>query len=253
MSSDDGIDPDSPPWMTIVIPARNEVGYLARTLRWLDLQRQREALDIEIVVVDGASTDDTLREAALADRLLRQDRTEISTIASARNMGSRASAAEMLLHTDADVYIPRLGALILALRSSFADPTVVAATTRIEPYPWEARLRDRIAHGIANRIIQWFASHGGWLGRGECQVVRRATFEAIGGYDDMIVVGEDSDLFHRLAKRGKVVYLRKHVVFHSTRRFRAIGYTRFLLLNAREAVSLLLRGRSVLDEWEIIR
>ncbi len=100
------------------------------------------------------------------------------------------------------------------------------------------------------RIARRFGIH---LSKGECQVVRRAAFEAIGGYDERIVAGEDCDLFQRLSQAGRILFLREMCVYHSPRRFRTWGYRKLLFMYVREAFFLTLFRRSYVSEWEPVR
>jgi GT2 family glycosyltransferase len=207
---------------------------------------------LQIVVVDGGSDDYTLQQAAAADVVVVEPLEKRKTIARARNVGAALTSGPLLLHTDADVLFPDLSALLRDVHAVFENPHVVAATTEIRAYPWEARPSDRVAHFLANRLIRLLMPWG-ILARGECQIVRRSAFEAIGGYDDKIVLGEDSDLFRRLARTGQTVFLPHHYVLHSPRRFQAVGYLNWLRINLLEALSQLFRRRSSLTEWEVIR
>jgi predicted glycosyltransferase involved in capsule biosynthesis len=91
------------------------------------------------------------------------------------------------------------------------------------------------------------------MGRGECQVVKRKTFEQIGGYNESIAAGEDYELFLRLEKTGKIRFVREVTVFESPRRFRKYGYLSISLLWFINGVSVLLFDRSVTDEWKPVR
>jgi hypothetical protein len=56
-------------------------------------------------------------------------------------------------------------------------------------------------------------------GLGSFVLVRRTAFDAIGGFDERLAVGEDADFFRRLGQIGQVAYL-DSPVFVSPRRFR---------------------------------
>jgi GT2 family glycosyltransferase len=91
------------------------------------------------------------------------------------------------------------------------------------------------------------------MGRGECQIVRRSAFKAIGGYNPEMVAGEDFDLFHRLHSVGKVGYDPRLLVYESPRRYRRYGYMRVWYDWTRNGMAVMFRNRSVSDVWEEVR
>jgi predicted glycosyltransferase involved in capsule biosynthesis len=90
-------------------------------------------------------------------------------------------------------------------------------------------------------------------GRGECQVVRRAAFEEVGGYRAELAAGEDFDLLARIALRARVMFAREVLVFESARRFRRFGYFRIVWWWTVNALSVLFTGKSSSDDWEPVR
>ena len=239
--------------LTFVIPAKEEGRFIGRTLRLLLATRDQDGLDFDVVVVDGGSSDDTVEQAALADCIIVDSELGRKSIGYACNVGAGQTSAEFLFHTDADVLFPELASFLGKVTSAFNDSAVVAVTTRLMPYPWEARRRDRAMHRLANALIRGSLRCGAFLAKGECQIVRRSAFEAVGGYNGDIVAGEDCDLFYRLNRIGRIVYIADHCVYHSPRRFRQVGYTTIIGIYAREAISLIVRGRSFLAEWPVVR
>jgi GT2 family glycosyltransferase len=163
------------------------------------------------------------------------------------------SGSELIFHTDADVLIPDLATFLCRIRAVFEDPRVVVATAPVVPYPWEARRLDRLMHALINLAVRSAVPFGAFLALGECQVVRRSAFEAIGGYDGSIVLGEDRDLLQRLARYGRVAYLRDLRVFHSARRYRKLGYRRVLRDYVREGWALATGRPSPFKEWTPVR
>lgn len=245
------------PRISLIIPTKNEGKYIGPTLEqfrhWLDV------FQLEIIVSDANSTDDT---PAIVERYQREwgpDRVKFITaegkqnIAIGRNLGAAAATGDILFHLDADVHLPQPEPFFTRVLAAFEQPKVVAATAPIWVYPEEARLSDKLYHILMNGVIRLSFTLGVYLAKGECQLVRRSVFERIGGYNEKIIAGEDCNLFYRLHKEGKIAYLYRHKVHHSPRRFRQYGYLRVSLIYIREGLSLLFLRRSYVEEWKPIR
>src|SRR2546425_10141458 len=93
----------SPPLVSVVIPTRNRALRLRRAIQSACGQTVRE---LEILVVDDGSTDDTpgvVESAAAADRRVRLIRKDRSAGApAARNDGIRAAGGELIATLDDD-------------------------------------------------------------------------------------------------------------------------------------------------------
>jgi glycosyltransferase involved in cell wall biosynthesis len=242
------------PGFSFVIPAKQEEGYIGHSLEDLVAKRNAACLALEIIVVDGKSTDATVREATgRADKVITDAPLAWEGIAHARNVGAAAATGEFLFHTDADVMVPDLPRLLSRATQAFADPAVVAVTAPVMPYPWDSRWTDRMIHRIANAHFRASYRYGAYFARGECQIVRREAFAAIGGYRGDLISGEDCDLFRRLSRVGKIVYLPDLCVYHSLRRFRGMGYMRVLGIYMREWIWMAVLGRSFAREWTVVR
>jgi glycosyltransferase involved in cell wall biosynthesis len=241
------------PVVSFVIPTRNEASYIGGLLSELR-QAREEGVSLETVVVDGGSSDSTVEQARLlADLVIADEPLARVSIAHARNLGAARARGSILFHTDADVRVPNLKALLDGARSGFGDPGLVALTVPVMPYPWESTARDRFIHLVANAFFRSSLHYGALFARGECQIVSRSAFESVGGYSGKFISGEDCDLFRRLNRIGRISYLPRLRVYHSTRRFRELGYLRVFCVYLREWIWMNLLRRSYLSEWPVIR
>jgi glycosyltransferase involved in cell wall biosynthesis len=239
---------------SFVIPTRQEAEYIGRSLRHLVDSRTAQQLDFEIIIVDGKSTDATVQEATgLADKIITDDPLACASIAHARNIGAAAASGEFLFHTDADVIAPDLPGLLSRAAREFGDPRVVAVTAPVMPYPWDSTWLDRLIHRIANAHFRASFRYGAFFARGECQIVRRAPFDEVDGYRGDLISGEDCDLFRRLGRKGKIIYIPDMCVYHSLRRFRKLGYLRVLGVYVREWMWMSVFRRSFTREWTVVR
>lgn len=182
--------------LSVVVPALDEAANLARLLP--DLQRAWP--DIEIIVVDGGSRDgtpDVVRGQA-GVRLLEGARGRARQM----NAGARQAGGDVLLFLHADTRLPdgAPGAIAAAL----ADPAVVGGRFDV---CFDSRRR-------VLGVVAWFMnarSRATSICTGDQAIfVRRAAFEAVGGYPDIALM-EDIELCRRLKTRGRLAALRARV------------------------------------------
>ncbi len=85
--------------LSLIIPACNEEAYLGATL-----EAARQAGDVEVVVVDNASTDRTAAVAtSFRAKVVRESQR---SIARARNAGAANATGDVLVFLDADTIVP---------------------------------------------------------------------------------------------------------------------------------------------------
>lgn len=181
------------PRYSMIVPAYNEERLLSRLLDSTD--RAREAYagtgEVEVIVADNKSTDRTASIAAA--RGCRVVSVEKRVIAAARNGGARVARGEILTFIDADSQVhPRT---FLEIDSALATGRVVGGATGVTLERWSA--------GIA---ITWAVMVTMVLVTGmDTGVVfcRRQDFEAMGGYDEDLLVAEDVAFLQALRRLGK--------------------------------------------------
>ncbi len=239
--------------ISIVVPTLQEKKVLARTLeQFSDSLRKRFSL--EIIVSDGGSADGTVAIAcAGADRVVERNDAEPENIPIGRNRGARAARGDILVFINADVMIEEPEKFFSTMLRIVDDPRVAGATCNVNIYPEEERLSDWIFHNFFNGYFWLLNVFGMGMGRGECHVVSRPLFEQAGGYDESLAAGEDYELFLRLRRYGKIVFVRTLTVFESPRRFRTYGYLWTSILWFLNALSVLFFHRSLHNEWKPVR
>ena len=182
--------------LAIVIPALDEAANLAELLPDL----ARDCPGAQIIVVDGGSRDDT---AAVVGR-----QPGPRLLASARgralqmNLGARETGGDTLLFLHADTRLPDGAAR--AIERALAEPGVVGGR-------FDVRFDNERA---LFRVIAWFMntrSRASGICTGDQAIfVRRADFEAVGGYPEIPLM-EDIELSRRLKHRGALRALRLRV------------------------------------------
>ncbi len=197
--------------VSVVIPAYNAADTLPATLAALCGQTVPPQ-DVEVIVVDDGSTDDTAHLASCHPvRLIRQ---ENQGPAAARNAGAKAAKGEVLVFTDADCE-PEPAFLAEILRP-FADAGVTgvqgAYRTRqqgITPRFAQAEFEDRYAFASRFPCLDLVATYAA--------AFRRDVFLATGGFDEAFPVAnnEDTEFSYRLHQAGhRLVFAPGAVVFH---------------------------------------
>lgn len=182
--------------LSVVIPALDEAPNLARLLPELP----RACPDAEIIVADGGSRDGTANVA--------RSRAGVRLVASARgrarqmNAGARRARGDVLLFLHADTWLPdgAAGAIAAAL----ADSTVVGGRFDVR-FDSGRRLLGVVAWLMNARSRATSICTGD-----QAIFVRRADFEAVGGYPDIPLM-EDIELSRRLKARGRLAALRARV------------------------------------------
>jgi len=185
--------------VSIIIPAFNEQKYLRRTLQSVERQTFDHS-DLEVVVVDNASTDQTagvfhsfFRKSSIPHILLKEPTLSPGR---ARNTGAKTARGKVLLFLDAD--------------SSLSPQTVQCVYDEYEKGLFMGTIRikadtsDRVANQFFNLIhfgknLFHLACHLGY-----CE---RNLFFEVGGFDPVIFHAEDLDFFTKvkktLRKKGK--------------------------------------------------
>lgn len=204
---------------------------------FLDSLAKATCRPYEVVVVDNSKRLDAATAAAAERpeaRLLRTGRN--LGYGGAANRGAAGAASPWLLICNADVsFVP--GALDDLLDGAARWPRAGAlGPAIINPggvlYP-SARALPSLGRGTGHALLgwcwpsnPWTASYRnergvpheqttGWLS-GSCQLVRRETFEALGGFDESyFMFMEDVDLDARISAAGwQVVYIPTAVIEH---------------------------------------
>ena len=207
-----GARPTAP--LTIIIPALNEGSVIADLLASLAPLRAR---GVEVVVVDGGSTDGTAEAAAPgADRVIVAPRGRARQM----NAGAAVAHAPVLLFLHADTRLPANADQLILNGLSAAglewgrfDVRIESASRWLRLVASLMNLRSRIT-GIATGDQAMF-------------VTRRA-FDALRGFPDQALM-EDVELSSRLKQRGPPLRLGSPVVT-SARRWSARGVARTIIL-----------------------
>lgn len=194
------------PLVSVIIPNFNYAHYLTQAV---DSVLAQTYLNLEIMVVDDGSTDDseaTLRNYGSRVRWISQQN---QGVAAARNLGVSQTTGEFVAFLDADdLWLP--AKLEQQVKRFAADPDlglVHCGVEEIDEAGAHLRFRDDGLEGWVAKDLILF-NRGVILGGGSGLIVPRAEFEAVGGFDTLLSTSADWDLFYRLAFRRRVGFVR---------------------------------------------
>jgi glycosyltransferase involved in cell wall biosynthesis len=245
------------PMLSIVVPVLNEERLIERTLGSFPLSLRRR-YGAELIVSDGGSSDRTVAIAKQhADVVVEHREARRQTIAEGRNRGAERARGDLLVFINGDTVPPEpqrfLEALCEVSQTIAAGSGVAAIACPVAIAPAERRASDELFHRFFNTYVRLLNRIGLGMGRGECQVMPRALFERVGGYNATMAAGEDFDLYKRLAQHGRIGHHDGLLVYESPRRFRRYGYLRVLGQWTLNGIAVAIAGRSYSKEWEQVR
>ncbi|HEY9515155.1 MAG TPA: glycosyltransferase family 2 protein [Gemmatimonadaceae bacterium] len=207
------------PLVTVVIPCRNERGWIDACLE--SLLRTTYPLErLEIIVVDGMSDDGTrdvvARHAAEHAHIRMLDNpARITPVA--LNLGIAGARGEVIVRMDAhniypDSYVPAL--VDWLLRSGADNVGGVCVTEPGGPGVMARAIAVALAHpaGVGNSRFRIGTSEPRWVDTVPFGCYRRAVFERIGMFDEDLVRNQDDELNMRLIRAGGRILLVPDVV-----------------------------------------
>lgn len=195
--------------VSVIIPAFNAAATIGRAL---DSVRAQEGVGVEIIVIDDASGDATVDVVRAAIRpgenIILLQLPVNSGVSAARNAGIRQARAPYLAFLDADdIWLP--GKLRQQVAAISADPAITLVSCNSQQADAEGR---PLKEGHVNRPpVQ---GHDAWKTLlvynflpTPTVLTHTALVRELGGFDEQLKVGEDLDLWIKLATRGKIAVL----------------------------------------------
>lgn len=199
--------------ISIIIPTLNESCILEQTLNRLCCPE-----NIEIIVVDGGSQDNTVEIAASSG-------VSVLSVSGGRaaqmNTGAAEAKGQTLLFLHADTLLP-IGYYDMICQA-LKTPSAAVGAFRFQTD----------GSGAEIRAMEWFTNfrstvlHFPYGDQG--LFLEKRVFEEIGGFPDLPIM-EDFELVRRLRRRGDVVMIREPAVT-SARRWSELGVLRTTLIN----------------------
>ena len=197
--------------VSVIVPTYNEEKNISHCLK--ALKNQDFKGDYEIIVVDGQSTDDTVKLAEKqADKVIQQKSPKV---AGARNDGFNIAKGEIFASIDADCIAHKTW--LTEIDKAFKEnPEAVCVFGDLIPSKRNGTYK--FLFFLGNKVIK-FASRTGLhhnICGANCAFSAKA-FKAIGGYRHLPVC-DDVEIGDRIKSKGRILYYPKMRVVFDTRR-----------------------------------
>jgi glycosyltransferase involved in cell wall biosynthesis len=195
----------APPPLSVVMPVHDALPYLDESMASILGQSYG---DFELVVHDDGSTDgssDALRDWAARDSRVRLTHGPRLGPVGSSNLVVKSARAPLVARMDADdVAVPER--LARQMEVMGAAPDVIAVGTLYETIDASGRVRRPTDPGRLGRSSAFAPFPHPSL------MMRRAAFDAAGGYREACMFWEDVDLYLRLAREGRIAVVAEPLV-----------------------------------------
>jgi rSAM/selenodomain-associated transferase 2 len=199
--------------ISIVIPTLNEAANLPQTLAGLTPNQ-----DIEIIIADGGSEDDT---CAIAQRLGAKTMQTAPGRSRQMNQAANQATGEILLFLHADTKLP--AGWQSWVEQTLNNPLVIAGAFELAIDSPQRSLR-WVEWGVKVRSRLFQLPYGD-----QAIFLRAATFRSLGGFPDLGIM-EDFVLVRRLQRLGKIAIV-PVAVQTAARRWEQVGVVQTTLIN----------------------
>lgn len=199
--------------ISIVIPVLNEAENLPFLLKHLT-DNAANTNWLEIIVVDGGSTDNTL---SVTKRIQAESALKIHIVSSERgrakqmNTGANNATSSILYFLHADSFPPKNFDEYITDEVAKGNPAG-CFKMRFDSNHWWLRLASWLTK------FSWRASRGG----DQSQFITRELFDEIGGFDESYIIYEDNILINELYARNSFVVI-QHPIKSSARLYEKYG------------------------------
>ena len=187
---------NSLPFVTFVIPARNEESNIESCLRGISDQDYPKDL-YEIIVADGHSGDRTAEIArSLGAIVINNDKVIQSA---GRNIGAVNAKGKLVAFIDADIVLEK--EWLKKAVTQFRDPGVAAVGNFPEIAGESNWIEKAWFFHVKNKYAEKDPISADWLASANI-IFDKAIFDRIGGFDESMRYGEDVDISFRALRYG---------------------------------------------------
>ena len=196
--------------VTIVIPAFNAARWVGRAIK---SALEQDWPNVEVIVVNDGSTDNTEEVCLAFKNRIRYYWQENKGVSAARNLGISRATGELIAFLDADdELLPHMVSTLTEALRLFPEAGAASGaylwhhgTTVKRSPPAGVVLANKQKIGVVNDFFRVYARYPlAWTG---AVLVRRKVFEHVGFFREDLRLGEDIEMWTRIAGRFPWVFV----------------------------------------------
>ncbi len=215
------------PLVSVVIPTYNRAGMICETIENVFQQTYR---NIELIIVDDGSTDETLSKLRSFGDRIRWVAQENAGPAAARNRGIAIAKGEIIAFQDSDdSWHPTKIERQVSLLQRAGDSVVCCLCNSVVELPGRvvrsfenAPVNPPIEEGIWVNVTEVLATR--FILFNQAVAIRREVLARIGGFDESFRLNEDMDLGLRLSLEGPWAFIREPLATRQAKLARTLGH-----------------------------
>jgi len=202
------------PKVSFIIPTLNSERTLEKCLKSIITQKYPS---IEIIIIDGGSTDNTI---GIAKKYATQIFKFRGSLGAARQLGIDHASGELIANWDSDIYIPDKDWLRRAVQTLLSYPN--ASTLWVyNIYPPDSTTVQKAYSWYSWKMKLDFAKKGRGFWGGGNSIFRKQMIGEVGGFNTEDDTGEDFNLAKKLHQKGYKTIFYDDYVYHDT--FRSLS------------------------------
>lgn len=187
-----------PPLVTVVVPCYRGGPFLREAVKSV----QAQSIDNWEVVIVSDGSDDDFSDIEGSDSRIRIFRQPNRGVSIARNVGVRLARAEFVALLDEDDRM--LPELLREQLATFGDVNVALCHTQFEYIDEEGRVT-QVGRSNDSQYRDFLGGDGRI--RLSSSMLRKSAFLDVGGFNPLLPVSEDLDLFYRVARYYRVAFI----------------------------------------------
>jgi len=200
--------------ISVIIPVFNEAGIIQASLFPL-----LNDSDIEIIVVDGGSSDKTQE---IAEKMgIKVIVSPVKGRANQMNLGAKFATGEILLFLHADTQLPPTYPTII--REILSQPQTVAGAFKLKIDG------ERLSLRLVEMLVEWRSRFFSLPYGDQAIFLKASIFQEVGGFTNLPIM-EDFELIRRLQRLGKIA-IASASILTSSRRWDKLGVFQTTLIN----------------------